>query len=419
MSPEAAGLCQAVMVFDTFQEHSTVAVDFSAALDAPAMLRWPMPSEVPWTQVDVEEWQASYQPVGALDSSTAWLKAFGNNLEQSLHGYVHGLPGKCLPKSCFIRCQHLSPVEQQKVPRPPRASRPGEEEIRHSLLCKEVQNWFRQLRRLQSLRHAVVAAKTTPAADLYRVQLWRSILGGKGFQDSFQCWWLIRPIKLQGSPPALPSLLPSAAHVTLIFEDFRENYRRLESWHLRRRHEVLKHRHAKSKTQLYHGLRAESPGQVDCLTVHRTYTVLEVEGPSASLDRPPDLRGHSTWKLNAEPVDVAFVEEVTCSFDGEARPQPGDEVEQVQWLASHEDLVQEFLSLWQPRWQKVPSQSDWTRITAFAAAFLPRLDFALPLISVPQWRKLSAGLSLGLPGARMQLPSRISKRCLRRRSRNC
>ena len=270
MSPEAASLRQAVMVFDTFQEHSTVAVDFSAALDAPAMLRWPMPSEVPWTQVDVEEWQASYQPVEALDSSTAWLKAFGNNLEQSLHGYVHGLPGKRLPKSCFGRCQHLSPVEQQQMPRPPRASRPGEEEIRHSLLCKEVQNWFRQLRRLQSLRHAVVAAKSTPAADLYRVQLWRSILGGKGFQGSFQSWWLIRPVKLQGSPPALPSLLPLAAHVTLIFEDFRENYRRLESWHLRRRHEVLKHRHAKSKTQLYHGLRAASPGQVDCLTVHRT-----------------------------------------------------------------------------------------------------------------------------------------------------
>ena len=60
MSPEAASFCQAVMVFDTFQEHSTVAVDFSAALDAPAMLRWPMPSEIPWTQVDVEEWQASY-----------------------------------------------------------------------------------------------------------------------------------------------------------------------------------------------------------------------------------------------------------------------------------------------------------------------------------------------------------------------
>ena len=260
-------------------------------------------------------------------------RLLATTLSKSLRGYVHGIPGKCLPKSCLGRCQHLSLAEQQMVPRPLRASRPGEEEIRHSLLCKEVQNWFRQLRRLQSLRHAVVAAKTTPAADLYRVQLRRSILGGKGFQDSFQRWWLTRPVKLQGSPPTLSSLLPSAVHVTLIFEDFRENYRRLESWHLRRRHEVLKHRHEKSKTQA-----AESPGQVDCLAVHRTYTALEVEGSLASLDPPPDLRGHSTWKLNAEPVDVAFVEEVTCSFDGEAHPQPGDEVEQVQWLASHESM---------------------------------------------------------------------------------
>ena len=151
----------------------------------------------------------------------------------------------------------------------------------------------------------------------------------------------------------------------------------------------MKHRHEKSRELLFHGLRSAPAGQVDSLTVHRTYTVLEVDAGScqAMLDPPLDSRGHSTWKLNNEPVAISVIADVTCSFEGAICPEPGDEVEQVQWLASHKDLVEEFLSLWQPRWQKLPSQSDWTRITAFAAAFLPCLDLQLPPISVPQWRR--------------------------------
>ena len=389
LSPEAASLCRAVCVFDVFQEHSSVAVDLAVSSTVPSMLRWPMPSEVPWSQVDVGRWQACYQPVPTSASSTEWLSAFGRNFGHSLHGHVQGIPGGRLPKSCYGRGQCLQPLDHPPDPWPARASRPGEEEVRSSFLCKEVQHWFRQLRRIQSLKHALSAAKDTPDAHLYRVQLWRSILAGKGFCHSFAHWWRARPIQLQDSPVCLPPHVPSLAQIALIFHDFRDNYRRLESWHLCRRREVLKHRHEKSRELLFHGLRSAPAGQVDSLTVRRTYTVLEVDAGScqAMLDPPLDSRGHSTWKLNNEPVAISVIADVTCSFEGAICPEPGDEVEQVQWLASHKDLVEEFLSLWQPRWQKLPSQSDWTRITAFAAAFLPCLDLQLPPISVPQWRR--------------------------------
>ena len=152
-----------------------------------------------------------------------------------------------------------------------------------------------------------------------------------------------------GSPACLPQQLPSAAQIALIFLDFRDNYRRFESRHLRRRHEVLKQRHEKSRELLFHGLRNAPAGQVDSLTVHRTYTVLEVDsgGRQAMLDPPLDSRGHSTWKLNNEPAEVSIIADVTCNnFEGAICPVPGDEVEQVQWLASHKDLVDEFLALW-------------------------------------------------------------------------
>ena len=175
-------------MFDVLEEEYSVAVDLAVSAEVPTMLRWPMPSEVPWSQVDVEGWHACYQPVPACASSTAWLSAFGRNFEHSLHGHVHGIPGRQLPKSCDGRGQRLLPLERRLDPWPARASRPGEEEVRSSFLCKEVQHWFRQLRRVQSLQHAIKAAKDTPAAHLYRVQLWRSILASKGFGDSFASW---------------------------------------------------------------------------------------------------------------------------------------------------------------------------------------------------------------------------------------
>ena len=70
----------------------------------------------------------------------------------SLSQHVHGLPGNSLPKSCFGRARHVQPVKQSVPVLLPKPSRPGEEEVRHSFLCAEVNHWFKQFRRLQSMR---------------------------------------------------------------------------------------------------------------------------------------------------------------------------------------------------------------------------------------------------------------------------
>ena len=305
LSPEAASLCREVYVEEVFQEHSSVSVDLAFDSEAPTLLRWPMPSLIPWNHVARESWQASYVPSPEAANPTQWLQQFGRHYEDSLSQHVHGLPGNSLPKSLFGRARHVQPV-QQKVPAlPPRPSRPGEEEVRHSLLCAEVNHWFRQLRRLQSMRHAVVAGKATAAAVEYRAALWRSILHARGFSSTFPEWWTTRLTRLQGSPRCIPQAIPTAATVDQIFLDFRENFRRYEAWHIRQRQAVLKSRHEKSRNMLFQELReslsSDAPaGQVDSLTVRRTYSILEVDdaGNMAQVEPQPDLRGHSTPSLS-------------------------------------------------------------------------------------------------------------------------
>ena len=106
-------------------------------------------------------------------------------------------------------------------------------------LGREVQRWFLQLRRLQSLCHALKAGKQTIDAQLYRACLWRAIREAKGFHGKFNKWWTRRSVRLQGSPNEVPENPPSEAVAKLMFEDFLVNYRKLESWHARRRNETL------------------------------------------------------------------------------------------------------------------------------------------------------------------------------------
>ena len=64
-------------------------------------------------------------------------------------------------------------------------SRQGEVQLRSDLVSSQVQLWFKQLRRLQSYKHAAVANKQTLDAEVYRLSLWAAIKKGRGFDGFF------------------------------------------------------------------------------------------------------------------------------------------------------------------------------------------------------------------------------------------
>ena len=388
LSPEAAACCVKAQVLDVFQEHSTLIAGFSLPGHAVSETTWPLPSEIPWADVSVDRWhqQGPHAPI-ELQESSRWYAEFSHAVEQSLRGFVPTLPGNQLPSACFGRGRRLAPQVQSSSVSVLRPSRCGEVSLRHDGLCTEVKKWFQQLRRLQSLKHAVIAASLAPTAVDYRLALWRSIRVAKGFSGGFACWWSVRPTRLVGSPSELPLTVPDAASATRIFEDFRCNFRRLESWHLQRRGQILECKYEKSLAQLYRELKDPAPEQVDTLTVSRDYAILAVSsaGTQVHLDAVPDLRGSSSWAVDGQPVAVLDVDEVVCTLSVSA--SPGQELEQTQTLSSISDVQNEFVSLWASRWQKHAhlSATHWQRFLAFATAYLPRQAFSLPRIAADDW----------------------------------
>ena len=392
LSPEAAAYCVQVQLIDVFQEHSTLIAGFSLPCHAVVETSWPLPAELPWAGIDVDAWHLleGHQPIASAPDSTRWFSSFSRTIEHSLDGYVASFPGGHLPANCFGRGARVAPQKAVQSTRPLRASRPGEDALRHDGLGAEVRRWFQQLRRLQSLAHATRAHNPSPAALEYRLSLWRSILRARGFRYGFARWWITRPVRSVGSPAALPPQVPNADIARLLHEDFRCNFRKLESWHLRRRAQVLDAKYDKSLKQLYQDLRDPAPEQVDTLQVRREYAILASDplGAQLHVEGSPDLRGLSSWAVDGEPVQVQKFDDVLCTLESPLS-SPGTELEQVQTLSSVADVHSEFVSLWAPRWQQHAhaTASDWQRFLDFAAAYMPRHAFDLPDIDVPTWSR--------------------------------
>ena len=352
---------------------------------------WPLPSAIPWSSIKLEAWHSAglHNPLPVCDSSE-WFSRFGHAVERSLQGFVEEAPGKHLPTKCFGRGKRLKPQSQTQAV-PPKPSRPGEVTLRPDLLGAEVLRWFRQLRRLQSLVHSLRSNNDAATAQVYRLDLWRAILHGKGFRGGFLEWWRTRRVRLAGSPNAVPLALPGRVLAQAIYLDFRANFRDFESWHLRQRSQQLQAKYDKTQKQLYLELRGEAPPQVDTLTLHHVHEVVKTE-PSrqlVTLATEPDDRGASLWTLEGAPVAVVEVNRRVCTLQTDVFPAPGQVLEQVQTLHSTADVQNEFIRLWSARWLKHRDKTpqDWTRVLAFSRAFLPSSPFALPSISLEDWNQ--------------------------------
>ena len=346
LSPEAAALCTEAQVVDRFAEHSTVIATLELGLGASLSYVWPLPSELPWQHVQ-SSWDlpapACLEPAA---DSTKWFQHFAKQYERSLEGHVDSASGSP-PSACFGRSQRLKPVGKTQPFISHRPSRPGEVACCHDFVSAEVLRWFKQLRRLQNLLHAVRSGSDSIGACEYRWQLWQAICRGTGFRLGFVAWWPQRRTQLQGSPWCLTTRVPSLLVLQALFLDFKANFQALENWHVRRRREVLRAKHDCSLKQLFLELREPRPDQVDTLVCRREYTILESEVSTklVHIDGPLDVRGISAWKLDGVSVQVDSAEAHLCRIPDALSLESGLELEQEQFLTLPEDVLAEFVSL--------------------------------------------------------------------------
>ena len=266
LSPEAAQLFRGIKISEDFCDHATVAVRLQIPTTSTQIWRWPRPSKIPWDDIDTSDWQPNcgtqFDP---SDNTTNFMKEWASNYEKEiakLHLQQHQRP---LPANCQGRSQRVAPELHDLTAPVAKPSRGGEVQLFSSMTGHAVRKWFKQLRRLQSLRFAAIANKTSPDAITYRADLWHAILSSTGFSPNFSSWWQNRPTPVHLHVMTLPIAPPDGHLATQIYEDFHAHFKAFENWHLSQRNASLKAKYEGSLNRLFQDLKDEPKGGANIL----------------------------------------------------------------------------------------------------------------------------------------------------------
>ena len=394
LSPEAISLCREVMLRDIFCDHSTIFVRLGISHSASLTRVWPLPSAIPWDQVD-ETWHSSNaQPLDfSLGPDKLWA-AWACDWEQALDSYVPSQPAASLHPGQKGRLQRSVPLFRDCQVPCAKPSRPSEVQLRNDLIGSEVKKWFKQLRRLQSFVAAVRNMKSSVDAITYRLELWSSILNAAGFRGGFRHYWTShRAVTLTDTPVRLPTAPPPYPVALSIFETFKACFESLENWHIRQRRRLLLAKYESNHAAIFHDLKSPQKPLLDLLVVEREYEVLAVDADSSQIHVSPslDARGCSQWNIDDTPVQVLLDEDQTdlCAITHGEGIAVGSVLVQKQTLTATDDIHNDLLDYWKHTWCALPKIDDhiWTRVLGFFQAYVPNLAIKIPPLTLQVWRR--------------------------------
>ena len=297
MSPEAARMCTYVGHTQLFTDHVTLFADFAVPQKITNILTWPRPTSIQWDKINQETWHynlgRSPAPEEVASSSTQFFSEWAHHWETALDGCVQDQPNGHLPHTFRGRARRTQPLKASLTSPVSKPSRQGEVQLRSDFVSAQVQLWFKQLRRLQSYKHAAIANKQTLDAEVYRLNLWTAIKKGRGFDGFFNEWWLRRRKRSPAAPDSLPHAPPDGFIAEQIFLDFKQNFEAFEQWHCRQRRKLLQLKYDQSCHRLFHELRPPQARPIGSSLAHQRLHNLG-GGPGLASDScgPTSTRPH-------------------------------------------------------------------------------------------------------------------------------
>eukprot|EP00435_Cladocopium_sp_Y103_P018213 s3515_g4.t1 len=392
LSPEAIQLLRGFWVEDVFTDHSTLALQLAVPTKQIIVNKWPRPAALPWSDLDLQDWHpdCSVQFASGQDP-TEFMKQWAHAFESSVFDHAQQAD-QHLPQRCRGRAQRLRPVRQELATPTCKSSREGEVQAHNSMMGTAPRLWFRQLRRLQSLKHAVCAGNQSHSACVYRVELWEAIKRSSGFVPDFANWWSAQQHKVHGVPQVLPLNVPDESAIAIaLYDSFLLHFRAFEQFHLQERTNSLKLKYAGSLEAVYMDLRKDPRPSVDHLWHELHYTILDVDVPSQQihLDKAVQSEFDSVWLHDQHSLSVTSVSGDICRVGSTEHLAPGDELVQRVFLTDTNDVLHAFSEFWKPRWSSLATvpDADWQRIAQFAQVHMAKHAFVWEPITLAQWRR--------------------------------
>eukprot|EP00435_Cladocopium_sp_Y103_P054136 s1486_g17.t1 len=405
--------CSTAVLPGLFPDHSAICGFFRFPGHQPCTWTWTSPKPLPWASIRADEWRAavdsSWTPYPWTADTTKDFGKWSHQVEKSLTSFVATPHGK-LPPGCGGRGQQLNRHRRSCVQPAIKPHRPGEEPLHCSFPNRHLLQWYRQLRRLQSLVHSCRTGVVTDAAWSYQAQCWSAIVRAPGFRPSFRQWWTRRPIQLQSSPSSLLGLPPLAV-LEHVFLDFRLNFRSMETWYIKQRAKLVQVRRETSLKDLFRTMKPAGSAPLDFLCASQQYPIQAIQPATGAvlLDGAPAFdtglwvfAGERVHPCPVEDPDCIEVDRTWCTFESDRLPVPGGILTNLHPVPLIPDIHKHLLDFWAKRWQALSTVPDnaWTRIIAFVRAYVPRHVLPCPPISSTDLRAIfrsKSGLQTGGP----------------------
>lgn len=394
LSPEAIQCLKHVSVFDYFADHSIAAVQLHLPTIAPVLPTWPRPARLPWASTDTENWNPNCAlDYGTIQDPTQFFHDISMTFEKEVNRHHRAQHDLDLPHAMKGRAQRLQPRMTPQCTPCTKPSREGEVKLVSALTGSATKLWFKQLRRIQSLKHAVVANRNSPSSLANRAELWSAILRSSGFCPSFPTWWRQRTPIIEGSPLELPQGPPAeGADAILLYEEFLHHFCAFEKWHNSQRTRSLKAKFEGSLQALYQDLRPAPRNCIDHLWKEQSYTILAVDSDTGQIqvDKPISTDFDFVWLHESHYVNISGITNDFCSISSSVDVFPGDELIQRIFVSDTKDVLELFAQYWQPRWNQLQqiSPTDWDRIVAFAGAYMPKHTLEVAPLELDSWRRI-------------------------------
>ncbi|CAK9009851.1 unnamed protein product [Durusdinium trenchii] len=232
----------------------------------------------------------------------------------------------------------------------------------------------------QALRTTAYCQRATATTHWHlqvdQMSTWRAIIHAHGFRDGFRRWWLRRPIQHVGSPPSFPEWPPSHAIAQILLHDFEANFRQFESWHFRRRHDLVQARHLHHNQVLTKQLKQGDYLPITHLVKEEQAQILQVNNDhSVRLSCHLHLQGDQSITLNLEPAELQQQQGDDYYLNSDLLSAPGQTVVVRTQCNTFQAIESELANLWTPIWQKHSglALSHWNRIVAFGLRYMPKL----------------------------------------------
>eukprot|EP00435_Cladocopium_sp_Y103_P016937 s4955_g4.t1 len=391
LSPEAVHLMRGITITEDFMEHLTVAIQLQIPEKEVQVYKWPRPAKIPWTALDLADWDPACEvQFDAGQDSDVFMRQWAHAFEHQVDSVYQHQTGSPLPKRCFGRAHRLHPVLQKQTAAISKTSREGEVRLTNSLAGTAIRAWFKQLRRIQSLKHSVMANKQTPAAITYRAECWMSISHARGFSPDFPTWWANQSHIVDGTPPTWPPTAPTeSVLVQAIYDSFHAHFRAFETWHLQQRATSINQKYENSLEAVFSDLRKDPRHGVDHLRNEHFYTILAVDQESRRIHLDQDVQplSDAVWLHHGQHVIITQAAGDICTVSDPSVFEVGDEVIQRIYVTDTNQILKQFEAHWRPRWNalaEVPEEA-WERITQFASHYMECFPFQWKPLSLTDW----------------------------------